>query len=162
MCRACHAPFAEIFGSAQTQLLRIRRTRSHRNSQEVIPPLRGFSMVLRAESAMLKNSPQILKLGGLFGSVERYNRVIKMWLYTVKLSNSFWTSAFYIPSIRPFCGSNIYEPRDEMLDPPFRVPRGLRHEPFRQLEHWDYGFESYSRHGCMCAFILCLYCSVCR
>jgi hypothetical protein len=22
------------------------------------------------------------------------------------------------------------------------------------LERWDYGFESQSRHGCMCAFIL--------
>jgi hypothetical protein len=23
-----------------------------------------------------------------------------------------------------------------------------------QLEHWDWGFESHSRHGCLCAFIL--------
>jgi hypothetical protein len=32
----------------------------------------------------------------------------------------------------------------------------------RSLEHWDRGFESHSRHGCLCAFILCLCCSVCR
>jgi hypothetical protein len=32
----------------------------------------------------------------------------------------------------------------------------------RLLEHWDRGFESPSRHGCLCAFILCLCCSVCR
>jgi hypothetical protein len=25
----------------------------------------------------------------------------------------------------------------------------------RPLEHWDRGFESHSRHGCLCAFILC-------
>jgi hypothetical protein len=29
------------------------------------------------------------------------------------------------------------------------------------LEHWDRGFESHSKHGYMCAFILCLCCSVC-
>jgi hypothetical protein len=28
----------------------------------------------------------------------------------------------------------------------------------RQLKHWDRGFESHSRHGCLCAFILCLRC----
>jgi hypothetical protein len=32
----------------------------------------------------------------------------------------------------------------------------------RSLEHWDLGFESHSGYGCMCAFILCLCCSVCR
>jgi hypothetical protein len=32
----------------------------------------------------------------------------------------------------------------------------------RPLEHWDRVFESHSRHGCLCAFILCLCCSVCR
>jgi hypothetical protein len=30
------------------------------------------------------------------------------------------------------------------------------------LEHWDHGFESLSRHGCLSAFILSLCCSVCR
>jgi hypothetical protein len=28
----------------------------------------------------------------------------------------------------------------------------------RALEHWDRGFESHSRHGCLSAFILCLCC----
>jgi hypothetical protein len=28
------------------------------------------------------------------------------------------------------------------------------------LIRWDRGFESYSRHGYLCAFILCLCCSV--
>jgi hypothetical protein len=28
----------------------------------------------------------------------------------------------------------------------------------RPLEHWDRGFESHLRHGCLCAFILCLCC----
>jgi hypothetical protein len=28
----------------------------------------------------------------------------------------------------------------------------------RSLEHWDCEFESHSRHGCLCAFILCLCC----
>jgi hypothetical protein len=32
----------------------------------------------------------------------------------------------------------------------------------RSLGHSDVGFESHSRHRCLCAFILCLYCSVCR
>jgi hypothetical protein len=27
---------------------------------------------------------------------------------------------------------------------------------FRPLQHWDRGFESHSRHGCLCAFILCV------
>jgi hypothetical protein len=31
----------------------------------------------------------------------------------------------------------------------------------RPLKHWDRGFQSHSRHGCLCAFILCLCCSVC-
>jgi hypothetical protein len=26
----------------------------------------------------------------------------------------------------------------------------------RSLEHWDLGFESHSRHGCLCTFILCV------
>jgi hypothetical protein len=30
------------------------------------------------------------------------------------------------------------------------------------VERWERGFESHSRHGCLCAFILCLCCSVCR
>jgi hypothetical protein len=30
------------------------------------------------------------------------------------------------------------------------------------LEHWDRGFEYHSRHGCLCMFLLCLCCSVCR
>jgi hypothetical protein len=32
----------------------------------------------------------------------------------------------------------------------------------RPLEHWVSGFESYLRHRCLCAFILCLYCPVWR
>jgi hypothetical protein len=32
----------------------------------------------------------------------------------------------------------------------------------RSLEHWDRGFQSHSRHGCMCAFILCSCCPACR
>jgi hypothetical protein len=32
----------------------------------------------------------------------------------------------------------------------------------RPLKHWGRGFESHSRHGCLCAFILCFCCSVCR
>jgi hypothetical protein len=32
----------------------------------------------------------------------------------------------------------------------------------RLLEHCDRGFESHSRHECLCAFILCLCCFVCR
>jgi hypothetical protein len=33
---------------------------------------------------------------------------------------------------------------------------GLRNNHLRPLEHWDRGFESHSRHGCLYAFILCL------
>jgi hypothetical protein len=32
----------------------------------------------------------------------------------------------------------------------------------RSLEHWNRGFEFHSRHGSLCAFLLCLCCSVCR
>jgi hypothetical protein len=32
----------------------------------------------------------------------------------------------------------------------------------RPLEYWDRGFESYSMHRYLCAFILCLCCSVCK
>jgi hypothetical protein len=32
----------------------------------------------------------------------------------------------------------------------------------RPLERWECGFESHSRHGCLCVFILCLCFSVCR
>jgi hypothetical protein len=32
----------------------------------------------------------------------------------------------------------------------------------RPLKNWDRGFESFSRHGCLCAFILYLCDSVCR
>jgi hypothetical protein len=32
----------------------------------------------------------------------------------------------------------------------------------RSLEHWDREFESHSKHECLCAFIVCLCCSVCR
>jgi hypothetical protein len=30
----------------------------------------------------------------------------------------------------------------------------------RSLEHCHHGFDSHSRHGCLCMFILCLCCSV--
>jgi hypothetical protein len=39
-------------------------------------------------------------------------------------------------------------------------PRGLKHENFRPLKHWDRGFESLSKHGSMSAFLLCLCCPV--
>jgi hypothetical protein len=32
----------------------------------------------------------------------------------------------------------------------------------RLLKHWDRGFKSYLKHGCLCAFILCLCCPVFR
>jgi hypothetical protein len=32
----------------------------------------------------------------------------------------------------------------------------------RSLESWDRGFKSHPRHGCLCAIILCLCCSVCK
>jgi hypothetical protein len=32
---------------------------------------------------------------------------------------------------------------------------GKRADHSGPLEHWDHGFESHSRHGCLCAFILC-------
>jgi hypothetical protein len=32
----------------------------------------------------------------------------------------------------------------------------------RSLERWDRGFESHSKHECLCEFILCSCCSVCR
>jgi hypothetical protein len=41
-------------------------------------------------------------------------------------------------------------------------PCRLRRDCLRSLGHWDRGFESHSRHECLCAFILCLCCSVCR
>jgi hypothetical protein len=41
-------------------------------------------------------------------------------------------------------------------------PRGLRHELSSPLKHWDRGFESHLRHGCLCAFTLCLCSPVCR
>jgi hypothetical protein len=41
-------------------------------------------------------------------------------------------------------------------------PRGLRHELSSPLKDWDGGFEPQLRHGCLCAFILCLCCPVCR
>jgi hypothetical protein len=33
-------------------------------------------------------------------------------------------------------------------------PRGLRHELSSPAQHWNRGFESHLRHGCLCAFIL--------
>jgi hypothetical protein len=30
------------------------------------------------------------------------------------------------------------------------------------LERWDRTFKSHLTHGCLCAFVLCLCCSVCR
>jgi hypothetical protein len=33
---------------------------------------------------------------------------------------------------------------------------------FRSLERWDRRLESHSRDGCLCVFILCLCCYVCR
>jgi hypothetical protein len=32
--------------------------------------------------------------------------------------------------------------------------RSQRKRGLRSLEHWDRGFESHSRHGCLCLFIL--------
>jgi hypothetical protein len=34
-------------------------------------------------------------------------------------------------------------------------------ERLRSLEHCNRGFESHSRDGCLCGFLLCLCCSVC-
>jgi hypothetical protein len=41
-----------------------------------------------------------------------------------------------------------------------RTVKGMN--SLRSLERWNNGFESNSRHGCLCAFILCLCCSVRR
>jgi hypothetical protein len=40
-------------------------------------------------------------------------------------------------------------------------PSGLGMNWLHLLERWVPGFEPHSRHGCLCAFILCLCCSVC-
>jgi hypothetical protein len=40
--------------------------------------------------------------------------------------------------------------------------RGLRLEPSSPAQTLECGFESHSRHGCLCAFILRLCRSVCR
>jgi hypothetical protein len=37
---------------------------------------------------------------------------------------------------------------------PSQWPRGLRHELSSPVQHWVRGFESYSRHVCLCAFIV--------
>jgi hypothetical protein len=39
-----------------------------------------------------------------------------------------------------------------------RTVKGMNR--LRQLQHWDRGFESHSRHECLFAFILCLCCHV--
>jgi hypothetical protein len=36
-----------------------------------------------------------------------------------------------------------------------------RSQWLRLLKHWGSGFESHSRHGCLCVFILCLCYLVC-
>jgi hypothetical protein len=41
-------------------------------------------------------------------------------------------------------------------------PRGLRHKLHSSARTLGRGFESQSRYGYLCAFILCLCCSVCR
>jgi hypothetical protein len=41
-----------------------------------------------------------------------------------------------------------------------RAVKGMNCLP--SLGRWDHGFESHSRHGCLCAFIVCLCCPVCR
>jgi hypothetical protein len=58
-----------------------------------------------------------------------------------------------IPRFRPF--RPIYEGSIQVKSR-LQWQRGLRHEP------WDCGFESHSRYGCLCVFILCLCCPVCR
>jgi hypothetical protein len=49
-----------------------------------------------------------------------------------------------------------------MMNLPIAVTGSLRHELSSPFKHWDRGLESHTRNGCLCAFILCLCCSVCR
>jgi hypothetical protein len=52
-----------------------------------------------------------------------------------------------------FCASTITFRQSQ-------CPRYLRHDRLRPLKHWDREFQSKSRHGCLCAFILHLCCPV--
>jgi hypothetical protein len=57
--------------------------------------------------------------------------------------------------------TNLLEPR--CIRGQSLWPRGLRHElSLLARTLGDRGFKSYSSHGCLCAFTLCLFCSVCR
>jgi hypothetical protein len=33
---------------------------------------------------------------------------------------------------------------------------------FHPLSHWGHGFKSHLSHSCLCAFLLCLCCPLCR
>jgi hypothetical protein len=56
----------------------------------------------------------------------------------------------------PYAPSGSNRSKDRQSFRPSQWPRGVKNENcLRPLKHWDRGFESHSRHGCLCAFILC-------
>jgi hypothetical protein len=97
------------------------------------------------------------------------------WTLLTDLSSKQWFSTWGRVPLRAvdgFCTSRGwgYERNMLMLEsakeftpragPSSRAVWGMNR--LRSLERWVPGFESYSRHGCLPAFILCLCCPVCR
>jgi hypothetical protein len=42
-----------------------------------------------------------------------------------------------------------------------QYPRGLRYELSSSAQTLSYGFESYSRHGCLCVLLFCVCAVLC-
>jgi hypothetical protein len=96
---------------------------------------------------------------------------ILLWPTYIKQTNSYLISVSTVASL---CGSASTSPVNKIRKWsefwgrwPWKMPitvtaRSKAWIVFHSIERWDLGFESHSRHGCLCAFILCLCCSMCR
>jgi hypothetical protein len=74
------------------------------------------------------------------------------------------SSSFSVSCYRHFIGHLVYSKYFSVLvlaaDHSGRPVQGMK--CLRPLKHWGREFESHWRHGCLCVFILCLCCPVCR
>jgi hypothetical protein len=82
---------------------------------------------------------------------------------SVKTGTDLYSVLFNIVTHRPSAGHSPQHTRGQQYrSSVFCGPRSDRCYATHDTRGQQYRFESHSRHGCLCAFILCLCCSVYR
>jgi hypothetical protein len=87
------------------------------------------------------------------------NRVSSSWMKRPASPRSYRVQTHKQTHVCPH-GEEVHARKWKLYAATQDSPYGMN--CLRPLKHWDRGFESHSRHGCLCTFILYLCCPLSR